>query len=206
LSGKGVRILKAIIAIGALAPAAMLVFGAFTDDLTANPIEYVTHETGSAALVLLLLTLSVTPLRRLTGWNEIIRLRRMLGLFAFFYASLHFLTWAVLDQFFDVPAMIEDVAKRPYITVGMAGFLLMVPLAMTSTAAMIRRLGRRWQTLHRVVYLSAVAGVVHFWWLVKADVTEPRRFAFVLAVLLGARVAWLIRGRFAPRVLRMSSD
>jgi sulfoxide reductase heme-binding subunit YedZ len=187
------RILKILIVIGGLAPAGMLVAGAIADDLGANPIEFITHETGSFALAFLVATLSVTPIRRLTGWNEVIRLRRMLGLFAFFYASLHLLTWVVLDQFFDAPAMIEDITRRPYITVGMAGFLCMVPLALTSTTAMIRRLGRRWQTLHRLTYAAAIAGVVHFWWLVKADVTEPRRWAAVLMVLFGLRMWWMLR-------------
>jgi sulfoxide reductase heme-binding subunit YedZ len=117
----------------------------------------------------------------------------MLGLFAFFYAFLHLLTWVVLDQFFDAPAMIEDIVKRPYITVGMAGFVCMVPLAVTSSAAMIRRLGRSWQTLHRLTYLAAIAGVVHFWWLVKADVTEPQRWAAVLTVLLALRAWWVLK-------------
>jgi sulfoxide reductase heme-binding subunit YedZ len=187
------RILKILIVIGGLAPAGLLVAGAIADDLGANPIEFITHETGSFALAFLVATLSVTPIRRLTGWNEVIRLRRMLGLFAFFYASLHLLTWVVLDQFFDAPAMIEDITRRPYITVGMAGFLCMVPLALTSTTAMMRRLGRRWQTLHRLTYAAAIAGVVHFWWLVKADVTEPRRWAALLMVLFGLRMWWMLR-------------
>jgi sulfoxide reductase heme-binding subunit YedZ len=187
------RVLKVLIVIGGLIPAGMLIAGAFTDNLGANPIEFITHETGTFALAFLIVTLSVTPIRRLTGWHEVIRIRRMLGLFAFFYASLHLLTWVVLDQFFDAPAMIEDIAKRPYITVGMIGFLCMVPLALTSSAAMIRRLGRRWQTLHRLTYAAAIAGVVHFWWLVKADVTEPQRWAAVLTVLLGLRAWWTLR-------------
>jgi sulfoxide reductase heme-binding subunit YedZ len=187
------RILKGLILIVGLVPAGMLAAGAITDDLGANPIEFITHETGTFALAFLIVTLAVTPIRRLTGWKEVIRLRRMLGLFAFFYASLHLLTWVVLDQFFDAPAMIEDVAKRPYITVGMVGFLCMVPLALTSSTAMIRRLGRRWQTLHRLTYAAAIAGVVHFWWLVKADVTEPQRWAAALTVLLALRAWWSLR-------------
>jgi methionine sulfoxide reductase heme-binding subunit len=171
--------------------------GAFTDNLGANPIEFITHETGTFALTFLIVTLAVTPIRRLTGWHEVIRLRRMLGLFAFFYASLHLLTWIVLDQFFDLPAMAEDIAKRPYITVGMFAFLCMVPLALTSTAAMIRRLGRRWQTLHRLVYVAAIAGVIHFWWLVKADLREPQRWALALTVLLGFRAWWIVRRKYS---------
>lgn len=193
------KVLKSLVFAGGLVPAAMLVVAALTDNLTANPIEYITHQTGFFALTFLLITLSITPLRRVTGWHEAIRVRRMLGLFAFFYATLHVLTWAVIDQFFDLPAMIEDVAKRPYITVGMAGFLMMIPLALTSTTAMIRRLGRRWQTLHRLAYFAAVAGVVHFWWLVKADLTEPQRFAAVLCVLLGLRAFWVVRARWSLR-------
>jgi methionine sulfoxide reductase heme-binding subunit len=189
------RILKGLVFAAGLVPAAMLVGDALTDNLTANPIEYVTHQTGTFALTLLLITLAITPLRRLTGWHEVIRVRRMLGLFSFFYATLHVLMWAVVDQFFDLPAMIEDVAKRPYITVGMAAFLMMVPLALTSSAAMIRRLGRRWQTLHRLTYFAAIAGVVHFWWLVKADISEPQRFAAVLCLLLGFRAFWTVRTR-----------
>lgn len=191
--------LKVLIFVAGLAPAALLVAGAFTDDLTANPIEYITHQTGTYALAFLVITLAVTPIRRLTKWHEVIRVRRMLGLFAFFYACLHVLTWAVLDQFFDLPAMVEDVAKRPYITVGMLGFVLMVPLAATSTTAMIRRLGRRWQTLHRLTYVAAIAGVVHFWWLVKADLTEPQRWAAALSVLLGFRAWWMLRTRLSSR-------
>jgi methionine sulfoxide reductase heme-binding subunit len=187
------KVLKILIFIAGLVPVCTLIIGAFVDNLGANPIEFITHETGTFALAFLVITLSVTPIRRLTGWNEVIRVRRMLGLFAFFYASLHLLTWIVLDQFFDVPAMIADVAKRPYITVGMTGFLCMVPLALTSSTAMIRRLGRRWQTLHRLTYVAAVAGVIHFWWLVKADVTEPQRWAAILTALLGIRAWWTMR-------------
>ena len=187
------RTLKTLIFIAGLLPACALVVGALTDNLGANPIEFITHKTGTFALTFLIVTLSVTPVRRLSGWHEVIRARRMLGLFAFFYASLHLLTWVVLDQFFDAPAMIEDIAKRPYITVGMFGFLCMVPLALTSSAVMIRRLGRRWQALHRLTYVAAVAGVVHFWWLVKADITEPQRWAVILTVLLGLRAWWTIR-------------
>jgi methionine sulfoxide reductase heme-binding subunit len=186
-------VLKTLIFIAGLIPAGALIAGALTDNLGANPIEFITHETGTFALAFLMATLAVTPIRRLSGWNDVIRVRRMLGLFAFGYATLHLTTWVVLDQFFDVAAMVEDVVKRPYITVGMFGFLCMLPLALTSTAAMIRRLGRRWQTLHRLAYVAAIAGVVHFWWLVKADVTEPQRWALVLTVLLGLRAWWMVR-------------
>jgi len=179
----------------ALTPAAALVYWTFTGDLTANPIDFITDTTGTTALTLLVCTLTVTPLRRMTARNELIRLRRTLGLLAFFYACLHMLTWVVLDWFFDAPSMIADVMKRPYITMGMTTFLLLVPLAATSTAGMIRRLGRRWQQLHRLVYVAAVTAVVHFWWIVKADFRQPRLWALALCVLFGFRVWWA----FAPR-------
>ncbi len=174
----------------ALIPAARLVVGLFTGGLGANPVEHITHTTGTFALVFLMITLAVTPLRRLTGYGSLIRLRRMLGLFAFFYTCVHLSTFVVLDHFFDPAAIVQDVFKRPYITAGSVGFLLMVPLAATSTAGWIRRLGgRRWQLLHRLIYFSAIAGVVHFLWLVKADLREPLIYAGVLAVLLGYRIA-----------------
>jgi methionine sulfoxide reductase heme-binding subunit len=175
---------------GALLPALWLVVGFYLDDLTANPIEYITRFTGFWALTLLIVTLAVTPVRRLTGWNEIIKLRRMLGLFAFFYATMHLLVWIVLDKFFDVQWMIEDVIERRFITVGMLTWLLLLPLAITSTRGMIRRLGRRWTTLHRLAYVAAVTGVIHFWWLVKADLFEPQMMALSLSALLGFRVWW----------------
>lgn len=158
--------------------------------LGANPIEFITRSTGTWTLVGLLLTLSVTPLRRLTGRADLIRYRRMLGLFAFFYAGLHFVTYLWLDQFFDPAAIARDIVKRPFITVGFAAFVLLVPLALTSTHAMMRRLGRRWQQLHRLVYLIALLGVIHFLWLVKKDLTEPLIYAAVLALLLVVRLPW----------------
>ncbi|MGH9347449.1 MAG: sulfite oxidase heme-binding subunit YedZ [Vicinamibacterales bacterium] len=190
------KVLKVLICIAGLLPAGALVAGAFTDNLGANPIELITHETGTSALTFLVVTLSVTPIRRLTGWHEVIRVRRMLGLFAFFYACLHFLIWFVFDHTLNPRGMVDDVMKRPYITVGMAGLLMMIPLALTSTAAMIRRLGRRWRMLHRLTYGAAVAGVVHFWWLVKADLTEPQRWAAALTVLFGLRAWWMLRRRY----------
>ena len=196
---KRTRLLKVVLFVSALVPAALLVAGLFTDDLGANPIEYITHQTGWFALAFLLASLAVTPVRRLTRWHEAIRVRRMLGLFAFFYATLHLLTWFVFDHALDVIGMVEDVVKRPYITVGMAAFLMLLPLAATSNTAMIRRLGRRWQALHRLAYGAAIAGVVHFWWLVKADIREPQRFALVLTVLLGMRAWWTFRSRLLSR-------
>ncbi|HET8562954.1 MAG TPA: protein-methionine-sulfoxide reductase heme-binding subunit MsrQ, partial [Candidatus Binatia bacterium] len=136
----------------------------------------------------LLVTLGVTPLRRISGWNEVIKLRRMLGLFAFFYALLHFSTFVVLDHFFDFERIIKDVIKRPYVTAGFTSFVLMIPLAITSTTGMIRRLGRRWQQLHRLVYVVAIGGVIHFYWLVKADIRRPVIYVSVLALLLGYRL------------------
>ena len=183
----------------ALLPAAALVYGFYTNDLTANPGDYITDQTGTWTIAFLTISLAVTPLRRMTGWNEVVKLRRMLGLFAFFYATLHLLTWIVFIHFFDVSFMVEDVVKRPFITVGMATFLILLALAVTSNRFAIRRMGRRWQTLHRLVYLAAIGAVIHFWWLVKADITEPRRWALAIGVLLGFRVWWTYRGRLSLR-------
>jgi methionine sulfoxide reductase heme-binding subunit len=174
----------------ALAPFLWLVFRGLTDRLSANPIEDITLTTGIWALRLLLATLAVTPLRRLTGWNRIIQVRRMLGLFAFFYASLHLLTYLVLDQGLAFEFILPDIVKRPYITAGMTAFLLMVPLALTSTKGWIRRLGRKWQLLHRLVYVSAIAACLHFIWKVKVVIGEPVYYATIFAVLLGFRVVW----------------
>jgi len=191
LTQKQIGTIKATLFVVCLIPAVWLVARFFMDDLGANPIETITHATGDWTLRFLLITLAVTPLRRLTGWHWLIRLRRMLGLYAFFYVMLHFLTYMVLDQFFDGWAIVLDVIKRPYITVGFAAFVLLIPLALTSTNKMVKRLGgKRWQALHRSVYAIALLGVVHYWWLVKADLTEPIIYALVLAVLLGFRVWW----------------
>ena len=186
-----------------LIPFGQLLYNGYQGDLGANPIETITRFTGSWGLIILLTTLSVTPLRKITGWNELIKFRRMLGLFAFFYALLHFSTFLVLDHFFDLDRIAKDVLKRPYVTVGFTGFVLMIPLAITSTAAMIRRLGKRWQQLHRLVYLVAIAGVIHFYWLVKADIRRPLQYGAVLALLLGYRLVakWpaLIAERFSGK-------
>jgi sulfoxide reductase heme-binding subunit YedZ len=180
---------KPILFITALLPLAFLIYRALTNDLGANPIETINRYTGDWVLRFLLITLAVTPLRRLTGWNGLLRYRRMLGLFAFFYACVHFLSWAWLDQYFVLADIIQDVTKRPYITVGFASFLMLIPLALTSTNAMIRRLGaKRWQQLHRLVYLIGIGGVVHFLWLVKSDIREPLVYGAVLALLLGFRL------------------
>ena len=180
--------LKPAVFFACLIPSGQLAFNGYVGDLGANPIETITRFTGSWALIMLLASLSVTPLRRITGRNELIKFRRMLGLFAFFYAALHFATYMVLDLFFDFSAILKDVLKRPYITVGFTALLLMIPLAMTSTAAMIRRLGKRWQQLHYLVYVIAILGVVHFYWLVKADISRPVQYGTVLTVLLGYRL------------------
>jgi sulfoxide reductase heme-binding subunit YedZ len=193
---KFITIVKAAAFAAALIPAALLAYRFYrfyTGDfnaLTANPGDYLTDQTGTWALTMLVVSLTVTPLRRIAKWNEVIRLRRMLGLFAFFYATLHMLTWVVFIHFFDVKFMVEDVAERPYITVGMATFLILLALAVTSNRFSIRKLGRRWQKLHRLVYVAAIGAVVHFWWLVKADITEPRRWAVGVAFLLGFRAWW----------------
>jgi sulfoxide reductase heme-binding subunit YedZ len=192
----------------ALAPVAWIIWAFQTGALSANPLSDVTNETGVWTLRFVCLTLAITPLRRLTGWNLVIRFRRMIGLFAFFYGSLHFLTYVIADRFaslVDFPdgivawstarnllaAIAEDVYKRPYITVGFTAFVLMVPLAVTSTAGWIRRLGgKQWQTLHRLIYATAVGGVLHYWWLVKADVSRPAVYAFVVGLLLAFRIYW----------------
>lgn len=185
---------KAALFLVCLLPLARLGWLAYSDGLGANPIEFIIRSLGTWTLVALFATLAVTPLRRLTGWNGLIRVRRMLGLFAFFYACLHFLAFFGLDQFFDLRAVIADIAKRPYITVGFTCLVLLIPLAVTSTNAMQRRLGgRRWQRLHRLVYVIAIGGVVHYWWLVKKDITQPLIYALVLALLLGLRLWWRTR-------------
>ncbi|MCB1795689.1 MAG: protein-methionine-sulfoxide reductase heme-binding subunit MsrQ [Candidatus Competibacteraceae bacterium] len=173
-----------------LLPLVWLCWLAWQDRLGANPVETLSHRTGDWSLRFLLLTLAVTPLRRLSGWNWLLKFRRMLGLFAFFYVCLHLGVYLIFDQFFDPSAILEDIAKRPYITVGFAGFLLLIPLAATSTNGMIKRLGRNWQRLHRLVYLIGMLGVVHYWWLVKADISEPLLYAGLLTMLLGYRAWW----------------
>jgi sulfoxide reductase heme-binding subunit YedZ len=189
---------KLILFAACLVPAALLAYRAFvTGDLGINPVETLTHETGQWALRLLLATLAVTPLRRLTGWNRLIAVRRMLGLFAFFYAILHLSIWVVFDHYFTLPTMLEDVVKRPFITAGTLALLTMVPLALTSTKGSIRRLGKRWQTLHRLIYVSAAAAVVHFLWKEKVIINETLMYAGILAVLLGIRVVFALRKRAA---------
>jgi sulfoxide reductase heme-binding subunit YedZ len=187
---------KAAVFLAALIPLARLAAGAALGTLGANPIEKIIRTTGYWTLSFLLITLAVTPLRILSAQPWLARLRRMLGLFAFFYGTLHFTSYLVLDQFFDWPAILKDIAKRPFITVGFPSFVLLIPLAVTSTDAMMRRLGgKRWQRLHRLVYVSAAGGVVHYLWLVKKDISDPLRFAILLAMLLGFRAIVLLRRR-----------
>ncbi|MFO1434769.1 MAG: protein-methionine-sulfoxide reductase heme-binding subunit MsrQ [Candidatus Competibacteraceae bacterium] len=184
------RIGKTILFFLGLLPPATL----FWRGLGANPVETLTHHTGTWGLRFLLLTLAVTPLRRLSGWNWLLRYRRMLGLFAFFYALLHFATYLVFDQFFDPAAIARDVLKRPYITIGFLAFVLLIPLAVTSTNKMIRRLGaRRWQHLHRLVYPIGLLVILHYFWLVKADLSRPLLYGAVLALLLGYRIWFYYR-------------
>ncbi|MBS0345182.1 MAG: sulfoxide reductase heme-binding subunit YedZ [Proteobacteria bacterium] len=174
-----------------LLPAFLLWRGLEMDTLGANPIEALTRATGEWTLRFLLITLTVTPLRKYSGWHWLVRLRRMLGLFAFAYGVTHLLTYVWLDQFFDWHAIAKDILKRPFITVGFAALVLMTPLAATSFNAAIRKLGgRRWQALHRAIYPIAVLGCVHFWWLVKKDITEPLIYALITAALLGLRAWW----------------
>lgn len=177
-----------------LTPVLILLWKALHQDLGANPIETITHATGDWTLRFLAITLAVSPLRRLLGLPELIRFRRMLGLFAFFYGCLHFTTYLWLDKFFDMGEIVKDVYKRPFITAGFLGFAAMAPLALTSTAGWIRRMGgKRWQMLHRLIYLSAIAGVVHYYWLVKSDVRKPLLYAGIVAVLLAERLITTFR-------------
>jgi len=195
LDNKALAWLKITVFLLALFPLCKLGLSAYFDDLGANPIEKITRTTGYWTLSFLLITLTITPMRRLSGWSWPARLRRMLGLFVFFYGSLHFLTYLVLDQFFDWTSIVNDIVKRPYITVGFPAFILLIPLAITSTNRMMKRLGgKRWRTLHSLIYLIAVGGVVHYWWLVKKDITNPLAFALLLAVLLGIRLIYWLRG------------
>lgn len=196
------RLAKVVLLAAGLAPVAWLVRGMISGDLGVNPAETIQLQTGRWALRFLLITLAVTPIRRLFHWNVVIQYRRMLGLFAFFYASLHFASYIVLDQYFAFDAMVGDVVKRPFITVGFAAFVLMVPLALTSTKGWIRRLGRRWQLLHRLVYISAVCAVVHFIWKVKLVIGDPVLYAGILAALLGYRVVRAARLRMSSAPLR----
>ena len=192
--------LKPSVFLVCLIPLGQLAYRAYGDDLGANPIDTITRFTGSWALIFLLASLAVTPLRRITGWHELIKFRRMLGLFAFSYALLHFSTFVGLDHFFDLDRIGKDILKRPYVTAGFIAFLIMIPLALTSTAGMIRRLGKRWQQLHRLVYVAAIAAVIHFYWLVKSDIRRPVQYGLVLAALLGYRLVLKWRPLITARI------
>jgi methionine sulfoxide reductase heme-binding subunit len=201
LPEKFVRALKVPVFLVCLTPSFLLIWKGFHDGLGANPIDVITRSTGKWTLTFLLITLSVTPVRKLSGLTWLIRFRRMLGLFAFFYGTLHLTTYVWLDKFFDVHGMLHDIAKRRFITAGMTAWALMLPLAITSTTGWIRRMGgKRWQKLHRLIYFSAAAGVVHFIWLVKADLRRPFTYGAILTVLLAYRViAWLLAKARARR-------
>jgi len=186
---KDFRFAKLVLFVNGLVPLAMLLWDVYRKRVGANPLEFVTRTTGMLALVFLIISLAVTPLRRTTGLNWLVKFRRMLGLFAFFYGSLHFLTYVAFDRFFHLTTIPADIFKRPFIAIGVAAFLLMLPLAITSTDKMVKRLGgKRWALLHRIVYVSGVCGVLHYYMLVKSDVRLPITFAFVLAALLGFRI------------------
>ncbi len=193
-----VRTTKPLLFALCLAPLAVLLWRGFSGRLGANPIEFVTHATGDWTMRFLLISLTITPARKILGIPELIRYRRMLGVFAFFYGLLHFLTYIWLDRFFDLRDLIEDAGKRPFITAGFAAFVLLIPLAATSTRGWIRRLGgKRWQRLHRLVYVSGIAACIHYYWLVKSDIRAPLAYAAVLAALLCWRAALWVRARRA---------
>ena len=194
------RVIKPAVFLACLVPLGQLVYGAFWGDLGANPVEMITNTTGIWTLRLLVITLAITPLRWLTKLNTVILFRRMLGLFAFFYGSLHFMTYFILDRSLIFDDLWEDVMKRPYITMGFSAFVLMIPLALTSTQGWIRRLGGyRWNLLHRLIYISAILAVIHYWWKVKLDTTNPRYYAFIVAALLGVRIWRAIARRQTAR-------
>jgi len=196
LTARQITAIKVVVFVLALLPFLRIVVSIFTDQLGANPIEFITRNTGDWTLYFLCITLAVTPLRRWTKWNWLIRLRRMLGLFAFFYAVLHFTTFLWFDHFFDLGEMLKDVVRRPFIAVGFAAFLLLIPLAVTSTNAMVKRLGgKRWMWLHRLIYVIALLGILHYWWMKagKNDLEQPIIFGGIVLILLGLRVVWALK-------------
>ena len=196
-----IRWSKVLVFLLCLAPLFRLAWRVWNQDVTANPTEFIQHSTGDWAIRLIVATLAVTPLRKLLGVPGLIRFRRMIGLFAFFYACLHVLTYLWLDKLFDFPAMLKDVGRRPFITAGFAAFVCLVPLAVTSTAGWIRRLGgKRWQRLHSLIYVTAIAAVVHYYWLVKSDIRQPMLYGTLVALLLAWRVvSRAIRNGALPR-------
>jgi sulfoxide reductase heme-binding subunit YedZ len=202
---KDIKFNKALVFINCLVPLALLGWDAMRGQLGANPLEFVTRTTGTLTLVFLLLSLAVTPARKLTGAQWLIKFRRMLGLYAFFYGLLHFLTYVWFDKFFDARAVLTDIPQRPFIAVGMASFFLMIPLAVTSTNGMIKRLGgKRWARLHKLVYATAIGGVLHYYMLVKADTRKPLVFAAVLALLLGYRLFAAYKSKLVAKPLSIS--
>jgi methionine sulfoxide reductase heme-binding subunit len=192
---------KVAVFVAALYPLARIVLFGFTDRLGANPIEFITRSTGLWTLVFLCVTLAVTPLRKLTGWNTLLRFRRMLGLYAFFYGALHFTTYFWFDKWFDIAEIVKDIGKRPFITVGFAAFVLLIPLAVTSPKAMVRKLGRRWQMLHRAIYPIAALAILHFWWMKagKHDLILPKIYGAIVVVLLGWRALVWARDKVRQR-------
>jgi methionine sulfoxide reductase heme-binding subunit len=199
---------KVVVFAACLVPLGILLWRGYHNDLTLNPIEYVEHRTGDWILRFLCITLAITPARKILHLPELIRYRRMMGLFAFFYAVLHFATWLGVDRYFEWNLILDDIGKRPYITVGFTGFVLLIPLAITSTAGWIRRLGgKRWQLLHRAVYLAAIAGVIHYYWQVKSDVRKPLEYAAIVGVLLAWRmVNWTIGRRKVARARKTHEE
>jgi sulfoxide reductase heme-binding subunit YedZ len=194
-------VFKPLVFAACATPAALLLLGVLgmgPMDLGADPVRRLIHACGITALNLLLITLLVTPVRQMTGWNSLLRVRRMLGLFAFFYAVMHFVSYAWLDQGLDVAAIVADIVKRPYITIGMAALLLLIPLAVTSTNGMMRRLGRRWGKLHRLIYVITALGIWHFYWQVKIDIREPLIYLAIFLALMAWRLVWRFRAKSAP--------
>ncbi|HEX6435160.1 MAG TPA: protein-methionine-sulfoxide reductase heme-binding subunit MsrQ [Gemmatimonadales bacterium] len=204
------RVVKPVLYTSALLPLAWLLYALFAGLVMGDQVKFMQHVTGDTILTCLLLTLAVTPLRRLTGWNELVRVRRLIGLTAFWYACLHLSTYLVFDQSLDVGEILADIRKHPWVLVGFAGFLCLVPLAITSTNGWIRRLGgKRWARLHRLVYVAAIAGVLHYWWLVKKDVTYPILYGVLLLLLLLPRLWWAAdraRGRRLPARRPVEAD
>ena len=196
---------KALVFIACLGPLVWLAIRTLTGRLGINPVEDLELTTGIWALRFLVITLGVTPVRRITGWNRVIQYRRMFGLFTFFYVCVHFAIYIGLDQFFAIGLILKDVAKRPFITMGFTAFVLMIPLALTSTKGWIRRLGRRWQLLHRLIYISAVCAAIHYLWKVKVMIGSPVYYAIVIALLLGFRVAWQLRSAKLLKTQRVTA-
>jgi len=197
-----VKFHKILISINALIPLAFLLYDAYRGSLGANPIEFFLRTTGVLTLTFLIITLAVTPLRKVFGWNSLIKFRRMLGLYAFFYAAIHLITYSIFDKSLDAAAIVGDVWQRPFIAIGMLAFAMLVPLAVTSTNAMVKRIGgKNWARLHKITYLASILGVIHFWMIVKSDIFYPAIFGLVLATLLGYRfLAGLWRNRFKEKV------